>query len=128
MNTPNCDTGGYQARVARWMRACFTATICGDVQERCHRFYEEAGELVQALGMTREDAHMLVDYTWNRPKGNPSQEVGGVMVTLAALCLALDGVNMQHEGDVELARIWGKIDEIRRKQATKPGNHSPLPE
>src|SRR5882724_8875808 len=57
----------FQARVQPWMMACFGPEISTDIAERCHRFYEEAGELVQALGMTREEAHKLVDYTWDRP-------------------------------------------------------------
>ncbi|WP_230975137.1 hypothetical protein [Burkholderia stagnalis] len=71
-------------------------------------------------------ASKLIDYTWSRPVGEPSQEVGGVMVTLAALCLA-NGLNLHAAGDTELARIWTKVEQIRAKQATKP-KHSPLPE
>jgi hypothetical protein len=47
------------------------------------------------------------------------------MVTLAALCQAHD-VSMEVEGDLELARIWMVIDQVRAKQAAKP-KHSPLP-
>lgn len=41
------------------------------------------------------------------------------MVTLAAFCLA-HGENIHEAGEVELARIWTKMDKIREKQATKP--------
>lgn len=57
--------------------------------------------------------------------GEPAQEVGGVMVTLAALCLA-NGLDMHAAGETELARIWTKVEAIRAKQAAKP-KHSPLP-
>lgn len=118
----------FQQRVQPWMLACFGAEICADVLERNHRFFEEAGELVQACGMTREEAHVLVDYTWSRPAGEPAQEVGGVMVTLAALCFA-NGLDMHAAGETELARINvpATIEKIRAKQAAKP-KHSPLPE
>ncbi|MCA8120485.1 hypothetical protein LGN07_17320 [Burkholderia cepacia] len=78
--------------------------------------------------MTREEAHELVDYTWSRPVGEPTQEVGGVMVTLAALCLA-NGLDMHAAGETELARINvpETVAKIRAKQAAKP-KHSPLPE
>jgi hypothetical protein len=78
--------------------------------------------------MTREEAHALVDYTWSRPKGERFQEVGGVMVTLAALCLA-NGLDMHAAGETELARITepATMERIRAKQAAKP-KHSPLPE
>ncbi|WP_063892439.1 hypothetical protein [Burkholderia anthina] len=118
----------FQQRVQPWMLACFGAKISADKLERNHRFFEEAGELVQACGMTREEAHALVDYTWSRPVGEPTQEVGGVMVTLAALCLA-NGLDMHASGETELARINvpETVAKIRAKQAAKP-KHSPLPE
>lgn len=116
----------FQHRVQPWMMECFGPVISADTQERNHRFLEEALELVQACGATRSEAHHLVDYVYGRPVGEPSQEVGGVMVTLAALCLA-QKMDMHAAGEVELARIWTKVDKIRAKQAAKP-KHSPLPE
>ena len=107
------------------MLKCFGQVIADDKVERNHRFLEEALELVQSTGCTADEAHKLVDYVYGRPIGDPPQEVGGVMVTLAALCLA-NNMNMHWAGEVELARIWGKIDQIRAKQAAKP-KHSPLP-
>jgi hypothetical protein len=118
--------GSFQARVQPWMLACFGEEISRDVVERNHRFLEEALELVQSLGCTKSEAHQLVDYTFGRPEGEPTQEVGGVKVTLAALCLAND-IDMDAAGETELARIWTKVEKIRAKQAAKP-KHSPLPE
>lgn len=116
----------FQSRVQPWLLECFGAEIAADRIERNHRFFEEATELVQANGMTRSEAHQLVDYTFDRPVGELHQEVGGVMVTLAALCLA-SGENMHVAGETELARIWKKVVQIRAKQAAKP-KYSPLPE
>ena len=116
----------FQARVQPWMMACFGELIAGDREERNHRFLEEALELVQACGCTASEAHQLVDYVFGRDIGEPAQEVGGVMVTLAALCLA-SGLDMHASGETELARIWTKVDAIRAKQAAKP-KHSPLPQ
>jgi NTP pyrophosphatase (non-canonical NTP hydrolase) len=115
----------FQDRVQPWMMACFGAEIAADRQERNHRFLEEALELVQACGCTQSEAHQLVDYVYGRPQGDINQEVGGVMVTLAAHCLA-HGVNMHEAGETELARVWTKVEAIRAKQAAKP-KHSPLP-
>ena len=115
----------FQPRVAPWMEACFGAEISADTSERNHRFLEEALELVQACDCTASEAHQLVDYVFGRDVGEKSQEVGGVMVTLAALCLA-QNLNMRESGDTELQRIWGKVEQIRAKQAAKP-KHSPLP-
>ena len=115
----------FQARVQPWMIACFGPAIAAEGAERNHRFLEESLELVQACGCTASEAHQLVDYVYGRPVGERAQEVGGVMVTLAALCLA-QGLEMHVAGETELARIWTKVEAIRAKQAAKP-KHSPLP-
>lgn len=120
----------FQYRVGMWMEKCFgeVEALAADVTnpiERNHRFLEESIELVQACGCTASEAHQLVDYVFGRPIGEKSQEVGGVMVTLAALCQA-QGLDMRVEGETELARIWTKIEKIRAKHAAKP-KHSPLP-
>jgi NTP pyrophosphatase (non-canonical NTP hydrolase) len=105
--------------------ACFGDGSGVKLDVRAWRFFEEATELVQAVGTTREDAHRLVDYVFDRPVGEPSQEVGGVMITLAGLCLSA-GIDLHDAGETELARVWTKIDLIRAKNAAKP-MHSPLP-
>lgn len=115
----------FQQRVQPWLMACFGEMIAGDREERNHRFLEEALELVQSCGCSVSEAHQLVDYVYGRPVGEPPQEVGGVMVTLAALCLAND-LDMHDAAETELARIWTKVEAIRAKQAAKP-KHSPLP-
>ncbi|UQV43389.1 hypothetical protein KIV45_15570 [Janthinobacterium lividum] len=119
------STDSFQFRVQPWMMACFGAEISADGAERNHRFLEESLELVQACGCTASEAHQLVDYVYGRPVSERAQEVGGVMVTLAALCLAQD-LDMHAAGETELARIWTKVEAIRAKQAAKP-KHSPLP-
>lgn len=115
----------YQTRVDEWLHACFTPEICTDKIERNHRFIEESLELAQACGCTKSEAHQLVDYVYGRPVGEIGQEIGGVMNTLAALCLA-NGFDLDAEAERELARVWTKIEKIRAKQAAKP-RHSPLP-
>jgi NTP pyrophosphatase (non-canonical NTP hydrolase) len=118
----------FQRRVLDWMMATFSMEICRDRQERNHRFLEEALELVQACGCSTSEAHQLVDYVYGRDQGDINQEIGGVMVTLAALCLAND-IDMHEGGEIELARIMqpGIMEKIRAKQASKP-KHSPLPQ
>jgi hypothetical protein len=115
----------FQAAVHEWMLRCFGIEIADDKVERNHRFLEESLELVQSLGTTKEEALKLVEYVYGRPAGEPHQEVGGTMVTLAALCRA-QGISMEIAGEVELQRCWGKIEQIRAKQAAKP-KFSPLP-
>lgn len=118
----------FQARTKAWTTACFGEEITNDKTERNHRFLEEALELVQSLNCTQSEAHQLVDYVFGRPIGEPSQEVGGVMNTLAALCSA-NGLHMREDGDTELARVSTPemMEKIRAKQKAKP-KHSPLPQ
>lgn len=109
----------FQQRVAPWMDACFGPEISGDKLERGDRFLEEALELLQSGDYPRERVAALTDYVFDRPQGEINQEVGGVMVTLAAYCLAF-GLDMHAAGETELARIWTKVEKIRAKQAAKP--------
>jgi hypothetical protein len=115
----------FQTGVSNWVLMCFGEMIATDVIERNYRFFEEATELVQACGATRKGCHELVDYVFDRPVGDQDQEVGGVMVTLAALCSA-NNIDMDMSGYEELNRCWQNIKKIRAKHATKPFS-SPLP-
>ncbi len=113
------ESAPFQYRVRTWIMECFGPDISADRLERNDRFIEEALELVQASDYSKERAHQLVEYVYGRPKGEIHQEVGGVMVTLAAHCLA-HGVDMDAAAETELARIWTKVEQIRAKQAAKP--------
>lgn len=115
----------FQARVSDWMLECFGERIALDTTERNHRFLEESLELVQSLGCTESEALQLVAYVFGRPTGDPAQEIGGVMVTLAALCATVPR-DMDTCAEQELASVWTKIEKIRAKNASKP-KHSPLP-
>lgn len=122
------ELGIFQVLVRRWCVRTFGQQVADDRRERVHRFLEEALELGQALGGTRADAHALVDYVYGRPAGNAGQEVGGVMVTLAALCGAHQQLSMDMESKLELSRINRPdvAERIRRKQAAKQRD-IPLP-
>lgn len=111
---------GFQVEVGRWMLACFGEEIAADRIERADRFIEEALELAQTVpGFTVERARALVEYVFARPVGEMGQEVGGVGVTLAALCNTY-AIDIAAEWERELARVWTKVDAIRAKQASKP--------
>lgn len=124
---PEGEWVSFQQRVQPWLMECFGEMIDGDREERNHRFLEEALELVQSCGCTADEAHKLVDYVYGRAVGDPPQEVGGVLVTLAALCLANE-MDMHKCGEVELGRITqpAMVEKIREKQKRKP-SMSPLP-
>lgn len=110
----------FQSKVARWMRKAFSPAVINSPVERNRRFLEEALELVQANGMTQSEAADVVFYAYSRDQGDINQEVGGVMVTLAALCNER-AVGMQHCAWAEMARIDTPetIAKIRVKQQAK---------
>jgi hypothetical protein len=111
----------FQERVKRWMLECFGAAVALDTLERGDRFLEEALELLQATGYPRERCAELVRYVFDRPIGEPVQEVGGVMVTLAALCYA-HAIDLDTAADLEVTRVEAPavMEKIRAKQAAKP--------
>jgi NTP pyrophosphatase (non-canonical NTP hydrolase) len=109
----------YQADANQWAEACFGTEIATDLKERRQRFLEEAIELVQASGASRDEIEILLKYVLSRPAGQPHQEVGGVMVTLAILCNQI-GVNLEDASEKELARCQANMEKIRRKHHTKP--------
>lgn len=108
-----------QDETDKWAVKCFGIDIASDKNERNHRFLEEAIELVQSTGCTKEEAFDLVDYVFNRPIGIPFQETGGVLISLAALCNAHD-INMGDAAATGLDENWYRIEKIREKQKNKP--------
>ena len=116
----------FQARVDPWFRGCFPPAVCNDRLERGDRATEEVLEAFQVICRNEgvdfaERGHALVDYVDGRPVGELEQEIGGIMTTVAALCLA-HGIDMHVCGETELARISQPeiVEKIRAKQAAKP--------
>ncbi|WP_414540456.1 hypothetical protein [Stenotrophomonas forensis] len=120
----------FQAGVAEWMGQCFLPSLYSNMTERGDRLLEEVLELLQAHGYDSARVPTLVDYVFGRPVGEPTQEVGGVMVTLAGYCWVA-GLDMHAAGDAELARISQPdvMAKIRAKQEAKNALHfdTPLP-
>lgn len=117
-----------QQAASNWNVECFGQSTADNIEERNWRFMEEALELVQAMGASREDCEKMVDYVYSREVGDPAQEVGGTMITLALLCQA-SGLSMFSEGLKELIRIMQPevIEKIRRKHMNKL-HKAPLPD
>jgi len=120
----------FQAGVAAWMGQCFLPSLYSNMTERGDRLLEEVLELLQAHNYDKTRVATLVDYVFGRPVGEPAQEVGGVMVTLAGYCWVA-GLDMHAAGDAELARINQPevMAKIRAKQEAKNALHfdTPLP-
>lgn len=113
----------FQKKTTDWALECFGEESVHSTQERFDRFIEESVEFAQSCGYTKENVLAMVDYVYNEKiPGEPNQELGGVMVTLAVLCEAVH-LDMNSAGDLELQRVRHKINEIRKKNTSKPRSH-----
>lgn len=130
MKNHTLPTSRFQEAVGEWMEEAFIPSLYSNITERGDRLLEEVLELLQSKGYDRHRVATLVDYVYGRPVGDPAQEVGGVMITLAGFC-HVAGLNMQWEGDRELHRIRKPevMAKIQKKQQSKNALHfdTPLP-
>lgn len=114
----------YQRIIEGWVIDLFGVNALRSVNERCLRLGEEVIELIQSTGeVTREQMHGLVDYVYNREPGESWQEMGGTMLTLAALASALK-LSPLDEMKRELKRVCSRevIRKVRLKQIEKSVN------
>lgn len=119
----------YQRATLHWLITTFGQAYITSLDERALRFFEEAGELCQSAGMTKEQALAMVEYTWSREPGEPVQELGGATVTLSLLATAL-GLQHGEAARNELQRCWDNQKKIRAKAMAKElrGHDLPQPE
>ena len=108
----------FQQRVAQWMYGIFArATVEGE-GERALRLLEEATEAAQACGVNEAQALTIVTHVYSCPPGEIAQELGGVAVTLAALCQAT-GVDLESTAQAEIERCERGGEAIARHHAWK---------
>ena len=121
------DWASFQERCTTWALECFGEDSVHSIVERFDRFIEEVVEFAQSCGIPETDIKAVVDYVYNdKQPGEPSQELGGVMVTLGVLCESID-LSMDRCGENELRRIRYNINQIREKGLTKPRLHNSIP-
>jgi len=118
--TPDWKGYGWdQIEVERLVRATWGDKSFDSANERCARLHEEAAELFQSVGGTREVAHGIVDMVFDKKPGDLPQEIGGVTFTLLGLC-ALKGLRLDDVLATELARFRAKDPQhFRDKQKLK---------
>lgn len=102
-----------QQAVEEWYETLFKGTP----EEHSHetlamRFLEEAMELAQAMGVTRESALKQLEYTYGRPPGTVREEIAGTVMTLMH-CGWSKKIDIQDAAVEELARI--NTPEMRQK-------------
>lgn len=74
---------------------------------RAIRLFEEAVECIQAAGVERAKAHDLVQYGFDRPKGDIAIEIGQVGLTLGMLAESL-GIDAEKEEAAETERFLAR--------------------
>lgn len=118
-------TGAFEAesnqrRVTTWVREVFSEAEATNAPERSLRAAEEVIELTQACGVPATQVHLLVDYVYARPVGDPAKEIAGCMLTIYAAASAL-GVDAQAEFETEIARVQQPevIERVLRRQTEK---------
>lgn len=115
----SADRNARQKIVSEWCRAAFGDKQAMNLPQRGVRLLEEAIEAYQAAGGYATMAHLLVDYVFERPKGQLHQELGGVAVTLLALAEAA-GLSADAEEVREIQRVLAKpLTEFKARNATK---------
>lgn len=93
-----------QSVASKWVHDTFGEDCALDCTERAKRVLEEAIELAQASGVSEDDVDFITHYVYRRDVGEIDQEVGGVAITLAALCTA-NGLNLETEMWREIRRV-----------------------
>lgn len=115
-------TARYQVAVADQIDRLWGTTARHNIKERAQRFLEEAVELVQSCGLGAQDIPPIVQWVYNRETGPVDREVGGTMVTLAALCARI-AVNLPEAAVMELNRLMDKSpEEMRKRHNNKPSS------
>ncbi len=87
-----------------WACNAFGAEHAFNLPLRTLRCAEEAVELAQAAGVSREKMFELVDIVYSRPKGMVHQEIGGVLMVITTIC-AIQGGDPSFYLTNELCRI-----------------------
>lgn len=92
-----------QIKILAWVRGAF-GTANAHPRERAKRLLEEAIELAQALGVPRDEITTLANYTYARPAGEPTQEIGGI-----GTCLLAVAESIQADADAEELRELTRV-------------------
>lgn len=114
----------FQGAVQNWYDSLFKGTP-EEHSDRTitMRFLEEALELCQAMGLTRDDINRQADYTFSRPPGTPAEEIAGTNITFQHVANRA-GVDIHDVSVAELIRIDSPEmrQKIYDKQAFKNAN------
>lgn len=91
-----------------WAIRAFGPDHVNDRKVRSLRIVEEAIELCQAYGVDKEKVALAVNEVYGRPPGEPTQELGGVLLTTYIMCASRGNEEPDDVMEVELARVLAK--------------------
>jgi hypothetical protein len=112
----------FQRRAGAQIRKIVGGESATDPRERNYHFFQEAAELMRACDMTKGEMYAAIDYVFDRKIGSRTQEVGSVMIALAALCV-VHKIDMFEAAEVELLEICDS--ERNRMQTAAKYNDRP---
>lgn len=107
-----------QSIVLAWATRMF-GQCTTQLTERALRVVEEAIEVGQAAGLTKEQVQRLIDRVYSRPAGDVREELGGLLVTCLAICevMRISGDDLERD---EMERVLSLPEEkVREKHAQK---------
>ena len=109
-----------------WGVRCFGREQMSNHGTRSLRVVEEAIELCQAAGVSREDAYRVVSQVYERPAGEFKQEIGGVLMTAFLMCEMMS-YDVEEVFTSELRRVLNKPPEhfaMRNKEKINLPQHA----
>ncbi len=77
-----------------WAKTTF-GPVALDPPERAARVVEEAVEVAQCLGVSKDILHRIVDRTYARPVGDLFNELGAVLLCTYSLCALIESNPME---------------------------------
>jgi len=73
-----------------WAESAFGRQQMLSPQIRVLRTIEEVAEFAQCVNVPKEKLHLVIDTVYDRQRGDPNQELGGIMMTANLLCMACE--------------------------------------
>ena len=101
-----------------WAVRMFGVPLVKNRAERGLRVAEEAIELAQSLGISKEKMQRLVDIIYDKEPGHFFQEMGGVANTLAVLAEET-GYTLENILEVEVRRVLNHPPELFMERMRK---------
>lgn len=99
-----------QSIAVDWGVRCFGQGHMSDKRIRALRLVEEAIELAQSCDVDLDHVGRLIELVYSKPRGEPTQELGGVMITSMVMAEVLNR-SLEDVAMKELRRVLSKTPE-----------------